>query len=156
MAARSEIDYTELDVSKEDWSKIVPMVVLVVLYIYSTLDFTYGLIKKFKKPNVQNKLPILIWSFLIMILVLFVQFNIRYRQMTPVDEQVQPVTGKEYDPSNPAGQIRKPTGWMALAQGMIYIGLVLLYFFLVILIILKKNWIINYVRGVVLEIDLRN
>ena len=136
MAAASEVDYTKLDVSEEDWS-LVPMIVLIVLYIIIHLFFTYKLIKNLN--NVQNKSPIFIWSILIMILVIFVQFNIRYRQMTPVNEKVQPVSGEGYDPQSPAGEITKPTGWMALAQGLIYIGLVLLYFFLVILIILKKT-----------------
>ena len=45
--------------------------------------------KKFKRQGTKSSTNLNHWSFLIMILYCLYKFNIRYRQMTPLDEQVQ-------------------------------------------------------------------
>ena len=132
----------DIDMAADDWS-LAPLVIFIVLYSLYHGVLTYFI----SKPLENQTTPIVVWSVLLYLLAIFIMFNIRYRQMAPKGER----TGagleaeEDIDPVTEEGRTAyKASSGVALGQGLIYLGIISVYFFAVALIILRKT---NRLKG---------
>ncbi len=124
----------DIDMEADDWT-LAPLVVFIVLYSLYHGVLTYFI----SKPLENQTTPIVVWSVLLYLLAMFIMFNIRYRQMAPKGER----TGAGLDTQD-TGTAYQASSGVALGQGLIYLGIISVYFFAVALIILRKT---NRLKG---------
>ena len=125
----------DIDMEADDWT-LAPLVVFIVLYSLYHGVLTYFI----SKPLENQTTPIVVWSVLLYLLAIFIMFNIRYRQMAPKGER----TGAGLEEEEDTGTAYQASSGVALGQGLIYLGIISVYFFAVALIILRKT---NRLKG---------
>ena len=109
----------DIDMEADDWT-LAPLVVFIVLY-----SLYHGVLTYY-------------------ILAMFIMFNIRYRQMVPTGERTGAGLGSVDVDEEGLPRSDVAAGGTALGQGLIYLGIISVYFFAVALIILRKT---NKLKG---------
>ena len=129
----------DIDMEADDWT-LAPLVVFIVLYSLYHGVLTYYI----SEPLENQTTPIVVWSVLLYLLAMFIMFNIRYRQMVPTGERTGAGLGSVDVDEEGLPRSDVAAGGTALGQGLIYLGIISVYFFAVALIILRKT---NKLKG---------